>query len=103
MKLSNLTEAKYQGRDTWVVQTFDPEEGILDWYAGPFNTESEAKLFADNLRTAIVEMLEQSGGEEEFGRFMYDETPRFEPVKVSSPDAFKHTMINSVRRQFQIN
>lgn len=103
MKLNNLLEARYQGPTTWIVQVFDPEEGILDWYGGPFTNQSEAKQFADELESSIKNMLEQAGGEEEFGRFMYDDLPRFDTVEVSSPDAFKHTFIRSVRRQFGLN
>lgn len=102
MKLNNLFEARYQGKDAWVVDAFDPEEGQLDWYAGPFNSEKEAEDFASQLRAKIEKMLFDAGGENRFGRFMLDEIPRFSASKVNSPDSFEHAMITSVLRQFQV-
>jgi hypothetical protein len=50
MKLSNLLEAKYAKQVTYIVQAFDPEDGDMGTYAGPFTNEQDAKKFAATMQ-----------------------------------------------------
>ncbi len=43
--IKNLTEAGYVGKSLYFIQAYDPEDGLLDTYAGPFNSKNEAKKF----------------------------------------------------------
>lgn len=100
MKLSKLTEAKYAGPKMYVVNAFDPEEGLLDVYAGPFNRKKEAEQYASDLDSTIKQMIEKAGGDNEFGRFVWDELPRFDVIEVDSPDSFKNEWLHTIQTQY---
>jgi len=46
MKLNQLNETKYTGQTYYIVQAWDPEDGDLETYAGPFNNKATAEKFA---------------------------------------------------------
>lgn len=103
MKLNNLLEAKYAGRETWIVQVFDPEEGLIEEFAGPFNTENEAQKFANELRATLEQLINQAGGEEEYGDYALHDLPGFNVSQLDSPDVLQNKYIESVREYYGIS
>lgn len=43
--IKNLTEARYAGKTLYFIQAFDPEDGLLETFAGPFDNKNEANKF----------------------------------------------------------
>jgi hypothetical protein len=102
LELAGITEAKYASQKLWVVNAFDPEEGLLEVYAGPFTSEDEANNFAKSLSTTIKQMFEQAGGHDEFGKYYLDDLPIFSVIEIDNPDVFKNEILSDIRSKFGV-
>ena len=88
MKLKQLNEVRYTGKTYYFVQAFDPEDGDLEQYAGPFNDESSAEKFAKFATTAAEKKFTDMDTEEEYRAYI----PTFHVQKIMVPQDFLQAM-----------
>ena len=78
--IKKLNEARYDHRAVYFVQAFDPEDGDISTYAGPFPSEAEANKFANHM----ISRDKQYFGE----RVDWNDLPAYHVEKLLPPDAF---------------
>jgi len=91
MRLENikkLTEARYAGREVYFVGAFDPEDGQLDTFAGPFNNKATAENFAHN-------MAERDKREFK-GKINPNDFPTYNVEKMLNESDFAEAMYNHI-------
>ncbi len=86
MKLGQLNEAKYTtgGKTVYFVKAFDPEDGDLETYAGPFQNEHHAKKF-QKVATALVKKRLRASEDPEYHK---NDMPVFIIEKIVEPEVF---------------
>jgi len=86
--IKQLNEAGYAGREVYFVQAFDPEDGDISTYAGPFDKKSLAENFAHNMARR---------DQREFGdRVNPNDLPAYHVEKLLNESQFAEAMYNHV-------
>lgn len=89
MKLKQLNEARYTtGKIVYFVQAFDPEDGDLEQYAGPFHDEASAKKFATIVDRAVENKFNDMDTDEHLRQYL----PTFHVQKIMDPQDFLQAM-----------
>lgn len=79
--IKNLTEAGYVGNNSlYFIQAYDPDDGLLDIFAGPFKSKAEAKKF--------VKWMDHHDREMFGDRVDINNMPSYTINEMSSADAF---------------
>lgn len=87
--IKQLNEAGYAGRVVYFVQAFDPEDGDISTYAGPFDKKSLAENFAHNMARR---------DEREFGESVdMNDLPSYNVEQLLSESQFAEAMYNHVK------
>ena len=86
MKLKNLKEAKYSNQAAYIVQVFDPEDGIIQSY-GPFPDKDTAKKFGRAAETYVHKLFREMDVPKNY----VDDLPAFIVEEIASPnDVFEN-------------
>ena len=80
MKLKNLKEAKYSNQAAYIVQMFDPEDGVGDTF-GPFSSKSEAKKFEKAAENYVNKLFKELKVPKNY----VDDLPVFIVEEIASP------------------
>jgi len=97
MKLKQLTEAKYaKGRTVYFVSAFDPEDGDMEQYAGPFQDKEMAKKFVQVAHATTEKAFVTVGVEDAHRMYL----PNFHVQKIMDPETFLRTMNEHIETMF---
>jgi len=94
MKLNQLNETKYAGQTYYVVQAFDPEDGDLETYAGPFNNKATAEKFAKTANDTTENKFNNMDVEDDYRQYL----PTFHVQKIMNPQDFLQAMNNHLEQ-----
>lgn len=97
MKLKQLNEARYTtGKTLYFVQAFDPEDGDMEQYAGPFFNEASAKKFANAMFAAGENKFNNMDTDEQYRQYL----PTFHVQTIMDPQDFLQAMIRHLESMF---
>ena len=88
MKLRQVNEASRLTPELFIVQAWEPEDGLQDWFAGPFSNRQQAEKFATTARQMVEQEYEKSGGDEEHGKYGREELMNFFVEEMQAPEIF---------------